>query len=69
MEIEFFTDILFDLLNESDLLDAQELTAERSAGTLTITVGDGTKFRVCAAKQSGNFSSFHGEGEKSTIHP
>ena len=39
----FIMDILFDLLNESDLLDVQELKEDETAGVFEFMTRDGTR--------------------------
>ena len=52
MELNYFKDKLFDLLNESDELDISDITAEDRKDLLTVTMGDGSVFRViCQAAQ------------------
>ncbi len=49
MEKEYFIDTLFDLINESDALEAelQDVRADREG--LTVTMKDGTVFIVTVA--------------------
>lgn len=44
MELNFFTDHLFDLLNESNLLDVQNILYNDKTSTFQITIYDGTVF-------------------------
>lgn len=44
MTLNYFKDHLFDLLNESELLDAQNIEWDDKTNTFQITVFDGTKF-------------------------
>lgn len=46
MKHSFIMDILFDLLNESDLLDVRELEEEEATGLFVFTTRDGTKVRL-----------------------
>ena len=39
-------DVLFDLLNESELLDVKELDEIEEKGVFFLTTGDGTKITV-----------------------
>lgn len=48
MTLDYFKDILFDLLNDSDLLDAYEI--ESKGDGYRVTVGDGTMFEVTISK-------------------
>ena len=49
MRFDYFYDHLFDLLNESDLLDLQDITA--IPGGYRVTVADGTTFRVALFRE------------------
>ena len=46
MDYLFIMDTLFDLLNESDGLDVQELEEDEAAGVFQLTTGDGTKVQI-----------------------
>ena len=46
MELNYFKDHLFDLLNESDLLDVQDIQTDDKTNTFQLTVNDGTKFDI-----------------------
>ena len=46
MELNYFKDHLFDLLNESDILDVQDIKSDDKANTFQVTVSDGTKFDI-----------------------
>ena len=46
MELNYFKDHLFDLLNESDLLDVQDITSDEKRDLFRVTVHDGTQFNV-----------------------
>ena len=46
MELNYFKDQLFDLLNESDALDVREITADDRANTFRVMVSDGTIFQI-----------------------
>lgn len=46
MEKTFVMDVLFDLLNESDGLDVQELEEDEAAGVFCLTTGDGTRVQI-----------------------
>ena len=46
MEQSYLMDTLFDLLNESDNLDVQELEENEREGEFLLTVKDGTKVRI-----------------------
>lgn len=53
MTLDFFKDSLFDLLNESDQIDAAEIEADDAAGTFLVTAADGSRFFVlCRAANS-----------------
>ncbi len=51
MEKSTFLDILFDLINESDILDAEilDLCADRDG--LTVLMKDGTSWRVTVTQE------------------
>ncbi len=46
MEQSYLMDTMFDLLNESDNLDVQELEEDAREGAFLLTVKDGTKVRI-----------------------
>ncbi len=46
MQIEYVMDTLFDLLNESDALNLQELEEKEKEGKFYLTTGDGTRILV-----------------------
>ncbi len=46
MDLNFFKDHLFDLLNESNLLDAQDIQYDDKTSTFQITVYDSTIFEL-----------------------
>ena len=46
MDKAYLMDILFDLLNESDNLDVQELKEEEAKGMFVLTTGDGTQVLI-----------------------
>lgn len=46
MELNYFKDKLFDLLNESDGLGIADLNAEDRKNLLTVTTEDGSVFKI-----------------------
>ena len=46
MNLPYAMDTLFDLLNESDNLDVQELKEIEEEGKFFVTTGDGTKLLI-----------------------
>lgn len=46
MKLNYFKDHLFDLLNESDLLDVQDIKSDDETNTFHVVVYDGTKFDI-----------------------
>ena len=46
MDLNYFKDQIFDLLNESDELDISDIRAEDRKDLFTVTTGDGSVFRV-----------------------
>lgn len=46
MELNYFKDKLFDLLNESDELDLSDITADDSRGLFTVSTADGSTFEI-----------------------
>lgn len=46
MKTNYFLDIRFDLINESDALDVQEIEADLQNNMLRVTVSDGSCFDV-----------------------
>ena len=46
MELNYFKDVLFDLLNESDELDVADIRSDEKANTFLVSMEDGTAFLV-----------------------
>ena len=46
MDFNIFKDNLFDLINESDVLDVDDIEADDKNDLLLVTMKDGTKFRI-----------------------
>lgn len=46
MELNYFKDVLFDLLNESDELDAADIQSDEKANTFFVLMKDGTSVLV-----------------------
>ena len=46
MKTNYFLDILFDLINESDTLNVREIEADLRSDALHVTVSDGSRFAV-----------------------
>lgn len=46
MELNYFKDKLFDLLNDTDELDIADLNVEDRKNRLTITMADGSIFEI-----------------------
>ncbi len=46
MEQSYLMDTMFDLLNESDNLDVQEIEENERAGSFLLTAGDGTRIKI-----------------------
>ena len=46
MELPYLMDTMFDLLNESDNLDVQDLQENEAEGTFLVTTGDGTRLLI-----------------------
>lgn len=46
MDFNIFKDNLFDLINESDVLDVYDIEADDRHNLLFITMRGGTKFRI-----------------------
>ena len=46
MDLNYFKDQIFDLLNESDELDISDIKAEDRKDLFTVTTGDGSVLRV-----------------------
>ena len=54
MELNYFKDILFDLINESDELDAVQIDSDEHRNIFTVHVSDGTVFSVvCSGPADG----------------
>lgn len=50
MDLNFFKDILFDLINESDALDVADIQCDDRANTFTVLMKDGTSFLLHVTK-------------------
>ena len=50
MELNYFKDILFDLINESDDLDICEIETNDKAGLFRILLSDGSRFLIRCEK-------------------
>ena len=46
MDINYFKDILFDLINESDALDVADIQSDDRANTFAVSMKDGSTFSV-----------------------
>lgn len=55
MELNYFKDILFDLLNESDELDVADIQSDDTANTFLVSMKDGTSFLVQVSAAKINF--------------
>lgn len=53
MELNYFKDKLFDLLNESDGLGIADLNAEDRKNLLTVTTEDGSVFELVCREAAG----------------
>ena len=52
MELDYFKDHLFDLLNESDLLDVKDIEDDTVENRFIVTLNDGSGFCVQYSKIS-----------------
>ncbi|MBQ6431364.1 MAG: hypothetical protein IJJ99_05780 [Oscillospiraceae bacterium] len=50
MDVNYFKDILFDLMNESDALDVADIQSDDRANTFTVLMKDGTSFLLHVTK-------------------
>lgn len=50
MELNYFKDKLFDLLNESDELDLSDIIADDRRGLFTVSMADGSQFELLCRK-------------------
>ena len=51
MTLDYFKDSLFDLLNESEQIDAVDIETDDAAGIFVVTTADGSRFSVqCKAE-------------------
>jgi len=50
MKTNYFLDILFDLINESDTLNVREIEADLQNNVLCVSVSDGSSFNVAIKK-------------------
>lgn len=51
MDLNYIKDHLFDLLNESDLLDVRTIEADDRRDTFRVTVADGSVFEIICRKE------------------
>ncbi len=52
MELNYFKDIVFDLLNESDSLDISDIEVDDRKNTLTVCISDGSAFELICQQTS-----------------
>ena len=50
MELDYFKDQLFDLLNESDAMDISDITADDRHDLFTVSTADGSQFELLCRK-------------------
>ncbi len=53
MNLNYFVETLFDLINESDALETDLLDIRTDEDTLTVTTKDGTRFKLRVSKIEG----------------
>lgn len=46
MRLDYFKDVLFDLINESDALDIEDIQSDDRANTFLVSMKDGSCFSV-----------------------
>lgn len=51
MELTYVKDCLFDLLNESDMLDVTDIQADDRQNTFRITAADGSVFLITCQEE------------------
>lgn len=51
MDLNYFKDKLFDLLNESDELDLSDIRADDKRNTFTVRTADGSEFELMCQKK------------------
>lgn len=51
MDLNYFKDKLFDLLNESDELDLSDIRADDKRDTFTLRTADGSVFEIFCRKK------------------
>lgn len=51
MDITYFKDLMFDVLNESDALDLQDIRADDKNDRFTVVTWDGTSFIIRIEKE------------------
>ncbi len=56
MELNYFKDHLFDLINESDAFDVHEIISDDHANRFTVIVHDGSVFKIECAKMEQSIS-------------
>ena len=50
MDLNYFKDKLFDLLNDSDVLNISDITTDDRRGLFTVSTVDGSKFELLCRK-------------------
>ena len=50
MDLNYFKDKLFDLLNDSDVLDISDITTDDRRGLFTVSTSDGSAFELLCRK-------------------
>ena len=53
MNLNYFVETLFDLINESDAMETELLDVSTEENTLTVTMKDGTRFELQVRKMEG----------------
>ena len=51
MDLNYFKDTLFDLLNESDELDLSDIRADDTRDVFTVRTADGSEFELFCRKK------------------
>ena len=57
MEITYFTDVLFDMINESDIFNVTDIKVSDKSHSLQVFVPDGSVFRLTCQQEQASQNS------------
>ena len=63
MELNYFKDVLFDLINESDALDVEDIQSDDKENRFVVTVQGGATFSVQITPVDKQYNAFSKRGD------